>query len=53
MLLTFECVKQNFPGAHDMAVGTTRVVVEFDKQGMRREYEIKRQTEEYCKVYER
>ena len=52
MLLTFECVAQNWPSCALMHVGATKVVVEPIAMGGR-VFEIKRQTEEYCKVYER
>ena len=45
MTLTFECVKQNWPACMFMKVGTAMLICEGGKM-----IEVKRQTEEYCKV---
>jgi hypothetical protein len=49
MLLSYECVIQNFTGGESILVGSTVEVLEADG----RLYTIKRVSEEYCKVRER
>lgn len=49
MLLSYECVIQNFTGGKFILVGDTVEVLEADG----RLYTIKRVSEEYCKVRER
>lgn len=55
MTLSFDCVTQSFPSTVGMAVGSTVIVRDVPASSNRNgvtTLEVKRLTEEYCKVRE-